>query len=210
MQDFSFHIIDLVENSLNAKATEILVEIKEDNENNLFVFELTDNGFGIDRHILKKITNPFTTTRTTRDVGLGLTLFNETVNECDGEFFIESKRRNGTKVKAQFKYDHINRDPLGDIADTIAMLIITNQDVDFVYRHTTDHGVYEIDSGEIKEVLEDSVSLSNPKIVRFIRNELVEGLRKIGATFGYVFDEETELPVTGKFLRKTYTKDWSP
>lgn len=210
MQELSFHIVDLIENSLNAKATEIKVEITEDSENKLFLFELTDNGFGIERHILKSISNPFTTTRTTRDVGLGLTLFTETVNECDGQLSIESEISNGTRVKARLKYDHINRDPLGDIADTIAILIISNQNVDFKYRHTTDRGIYEIDSGEIKKVLGDEVSLSNPKVVRFIRDELVEGLRSIGATSGYVFDEETELPISAKFLAKTYKQKWPP
>lgn len=210
MQELSFHIIDLIENSLNARATEIRVEITEDYKNRLFFFELTDNGFGIIRHILKRITSPFTTTRTTRDVGLGLTLFAETVSECEGHLSIESEICYGTRVKARLKYDHINRDPLGDIADTIAMLIISNQNIDFVYIHTTDRGSFEIDSGEIREALGKDVSLSNPKVVGFIRDELVKGLRNIDATFGYVFDEETELPISAKFLVKTYTEEWLP
>jgi hypothetical protein len=207
LQELSFHILDLVENSISAKSTEIKIIICEDEKNDLMVLEIEDNGSGVPAEILSGITDPFVTTRTTREIGLGLTLTKETARDCEGDLTVKSKLKKGTRVRAQLKFNHINRDPLGDIADTIAMLMITNADVNFIYRHVTVHGEFEINSGEIKEVLGGDVPLHNPKVIKFIRFEIGSGLRDIKATLEYKFDEDTELPVSANFLKKSYIVD---
>lgn len=207
MQELSFHILDLVENSISAGATEIRIVIFEDEENDLMVLDIDDNGSGIPEDILPGITDPFVTTRTTREIGLGLTLTKEAARDCEGNLLVKSKFRKGTRVRAQLRFYHINRDPLGDIADTIAMLMITNPQIDFIYRHETKDGAFEINSGEIKEVLGEDVPLHNPKVIKFIRFEIGSGLRDIKATLEYRFDEEAELPVSPKFLKRSYFFD---
>jgi len=207
LQELSFHILDLVENSISAKATEVRIVIYEDEENDLMVLDIEDNGSGIPPDILPGITDPFVTTRTTREIGLGLTLTKETARDCEGNLTVKSKLKKGTRVRAQLRYNHINRDPLGDIADTIAMLMITNSHVNFIYRHITKHGDFEINSGEIKEVLGEDVPLYNPKVIKFIRFEIGSGLRDIKATLEYKFDEEAELPVSPVFLKKSFILD---
>lgn len=196
--------MDLVENSLSAKATEVRIVICEDEKNDLMVLDIEDNGSGIPADILSGITDPFVTTRTTREIGLGLTLTKETARDCEGNLIVKSKVKRGTKVRAQLRYNHINRDPLGDIADTIAMLMITNTHINFIYRHVTKDGAFEINSGEIKEVLGEDVPLYNPKVIKFIRFEIGSGLRGINANLEYRFNEEAELPISPDFLKRSY------
>ena len=43
MEDLSLHILDIVENSIEAKATKICININQDIKNDLLVIEIIDN-----------------------------------------------------------------------------------------------------------------------------------------------------------------------
>ena len=81
---------------------------------------------------LAKVQDPFTTTRTTRRVGLGIPMFAEAARECDGDLTVQSEQGKGTSVEATFRLSHIDRAPLGDIASTLIALIAANPDIDIV------------------------------------------------------------------------------
>ena len=75
--------------------------------------------------------DPFTTTRTTRRVGLGLPLLFMTARQCGGDLTIDSEPGRGTKVTATFELDHWDLPPLGDMASTITTLLVGQSEVDF-------------------------------------------------------------------------------
>jgi len=66
MKEISLNILDIVENSVKAKATltEIIIEESEDT----LVLTVKDDGCGMSEETVKSVTNPFYTTRKTRKI----------------------------------------------------------------------------------------------------------------------------------------------
>jgi len=150
VEDLSLHILDIVENSITAKASRIKIKVVEDIRKDLLTIEIKDNGQGIDEETIKKVLDPFFTTRTTRKVGLGLPLLSQAARESGGDIEIESKVGKGTRVKATFGYSHIDRKPLGNMGATLTTLIVGNPQVDFIYEHKKDGFEYHLDTKEIR------------------------------------------------------------
>lgn len=174
------HIMDLVQNSLTAGATRVEICIGEDLTQNHMVIEIQDNGHGIPKEMLGKVADPFTTSRKTRPVGLGLSLLKEAAERCGGGFWIESSEGRGTKVRANFQHDHIDRAPLGDIGETLAMLIAANPNLDFHYEHGVGEKTYSLDTRKMREVL-GNVSIAEGAIMEFVKDDVRNGLKEIGA-----------------------------
>jgi signal transduction histidine kinase len=118
MKTISDHVLDIVRNSVRAKATLIEIVIEEDITNDLYSLIINDNGCGMNSEVLQKATNLFFTSRTTRKVGLGLSLLKQNVENANGSFAVTSEEGGGTKVIAVFQHSNIDRPPLGDIWDT--------------------------------------------------------------------------------------------
>jgi len=180
MLELSLHILDIVNNSVKANATKIDIEINEQISKNLLTISISDNGCGMDEEFLKTVLDPFKTTRTTREVGMGLSLFQAAARATGGDLTISSKKGVGTKVFVTFTYDHIDRQPIGDMAQTLVTLIISNEEIDFIYRHIKDDKEFVLDTGQLKEILGD-VSLNNPEIVSWITGYIKEGLAEINS-----------------------------
>jgi hypothetical protein len=119
------------------------------------------------------VLDPFFTTKTTRRVGFGLSLFREASRRCDGEFAIRSKEGEGTEVSASFRLDHIDLAPLGDMASTMTSLIMGNPGVDFSYTHERDGKEFRIDTREIKGGLED-VPITHPEVIKTLGESIRE------------------------------------
>jgi predicted metal-dependent phosphoesterase TrpH/anti-sigma regulatory factor (Ser/Thr protein kinase) len=149
MEDLSLHILDIVENSINASASKIEIRINEDGAKDLLTIEIADNGTGMDEETLKKAIDPFYTTRTTRRVGLGLSFLSQSAQESEGTFDIWSKPGEGTTVKATFRMSHPDCKPMGDIALTIQTLVLGHPETVFIYEHTKDDSTYRFDSREV-------------------------------------------------------------
>ncbi|MEW6001096.1 MAG: ATP-binding protein [Nitrospirota bacterium] len=179
MEDLSLHILDIVENSIIAGASRIEITILEDMEKDIFSIEIRDNGKGMSEEILKKVTDPFYTTRTTRKVGLGLPFLSQSAREAEGDISITSGEGIGTTVYAYFKHSHIDRRPLGNIADTLIVLIAGNPEIDFLYEHKRNSYLYSIDTKEIKSELE-GVPINSPEVIKIIKKDIEEGLEELG------------------------------
>ena len=149
MEDLSLHILDVVENSIEANASKIVIKIIEEKSKDSLVIEIKDNGRGMNRETINKVLDPFYTTRTTRKVGLGLSFLAQAAKESNGNFEIYSKVGEGTEVKATFQYSHIDRKPIGNMNDTIVTLIISHPEINFVYEYQDEEGSYVLDSKEI-------------------------------------------------------------
>lgn len=175
VKELSLHILDIVQNSTRAQATEVVIEITEDFVQNLLEIVIKDNGCGIKKELLPTITDPFSTSRTTRRVGLGLSLLKAAAEQCHGGMTIESEERRGTTITVTFEHDHIDRAPLGDIVSTLIGIIIGNPDIDFCYRHRVNEHTFEIHTKAIKEELE-GVPISDVAVVNFLSDYIQNNL----------------------------------
>ena len=180
MEDLSLHILDIVENSIAAGANRVEIRIAEDIRNDVLSIEIKDNGKGMGADVLSKVLDPFYTTRTTRRIGLGLSLLSQSAKEADGDMTITSKKGEGTIVTAYFKHSHIDRKPIGNMAETLIVLIAGNPDIDFLYEHRLNNRAYSIDTKDIREELGD-VPLSSPGVIEVIRKDIRNGLKTLSS-----------------------------
>lgn len=178
MKELSLHILDITQNSIKAQATVVLLTIEEQTKENTLTITMEDNGTGIAPEILKNIADPFVTSRKTRKVGLGLSLFKAAACGCDGYFDIQSELGKGTKVMASFRRDHIDRVPLGNMADTVMTMVMSFGEADLVYEHKFNDQSFIFDTREVKETLGVD-SLNEMDILSWIRGFVEEGLEEI-------------------------------
>ena len=179
MRELSLHILDIIENSRRANSDLIKIEILEMPDSNLLKIIIEDNGSGISSKKLKEIDDPFVTSRTTRDVGLGISLFKSAAESCGGGLDIKSQIGEGTEVEVDFEYNHIDRAPLGDITTTLSNFIAANgEEVDIVYQHQYQDNSFNFDSREIKSELDD-VSIQSRQVTAWIREYIGENLEEI-------------------------------
>ncbi len=177
MKELSLNILDVAENSVKAGAslTQILLTERDD----VLTLEIVDDGCGMDEDIVRSVTDPFYTTRTTRKVGMGIPLLKLACEQTDGSLTIESVTQeanpveHGTHVTATFHTDHIDFTPLGDVSSSILTLIQGHPDTDFLFRHQMEDRVVELDTRELREVLED-VPLNSYDVMEWIRGNLQE------------------------------------
>ena len=179
MLELSLHILDIVENSTRAGAQTVHISILEDTTRDILSLEILDDGSGMSGDMLKKALDPFFTTKTVRNVGLGLPMLAQAAERADGKFNIESKEGEGTRIAAEFKLSHIDRQPLGNIASTLVTLIAGNADVDFIYRHRHNDREYILDTRAIKKEIGDE-PINHVMVLISIRKHIQEGLKDIG------------------------------
>ena len=174
MREIALHILDIVQNSVVAGATEIGVDICEDIPKDTLTVVITDNGCGMSEEFLRKVVDPFTTKRTTRKVGLGIPLYKMAAENTGGSFDIQSKEGEGTVVTAVFGHSHIDRQPLGDMAGTMLSLFTSYESIGFLYKHKVNQNEFEVDTKELKKVLGD-IPFSTPDVYLWLSEFLKEG-----------------------------------
>ena len=170
MRDLSMHILDIVMNSIRAKAT--LIEITVIEKNDTLTLEIKDNGIGMGESMLQQVKNPFFTTRTTRRVGLGLSLLLDNAKKTGGKMEISSKEGVGTTVEAMFHTNHIDCIPKGNIDETIISLIMLEPDLDFIYNHTINDNYYQLNTLEIKKILHE-VPINENTVIEWLKEDLI-------------------------------------
>jgi hypothetical protein len=178
VRELSLHILDIAENCVTAKADLVRISIHENTHTDKLSFSVSDNGKGMDEDMLQKVTDPFVTTRTTRKVGLGIPLLKAAAESCNGGLTINSMVNKGTKISCWFQRSHIDRMPLGDIVNTVTMLIIGYPDVHWIFRYEFNDAMFEFDDEFFKSELGD-ISLSEPTLITFLRDHLKEGIEGV-------------------------------
>ena len=76
-------------------------------------------------------------------------------------------------VTARFGYSNIDRQPLGDMAETMLGVITSYESIDFLYRHRVDARSYTLDTREMKEIL-GGVSFAEPSVMLWLSEFLKE------------------------------------
>lgn len=178
MKELSLNILDIAQNSVKAGAKNILISIIEDERE--LEFTVSDDGCGMTPEFLANVTDPFTTTRTTRKVGLGLPLLKMQAEMTGGSFDISSKTAemgedHGTSTRALFKKDSIDYIPLGDIISTVCVLVQGADDIDYLFTHRINEKLVELSTKQMREMLGEDIPLGLPEVVAWVRDYLEEG-----------------------------------
>lgn len=178
MKELSLHILDVVENGIAAGAQLITLLVDEAVDRNMLSMTISDNGSGLSPELQAKAVDPFYTTRTTRRVGMGLSLLKAAAERCGGRFSFTSEKGEGSCVFCTFLYTHIDRAPLGDMAMTLEVLMAGYPEVDFLYCHQYNGREFEFDTRAIRQELE-GISLNEPAVLRHLKAGIEEGLEEI-------------------------------
>lgn len=174
MRELSLHVLDVMENAVEAGATRIEVRIDEDLEADRLSIEVADNGRGMSKEMTQRVLDPFFTTRKTRHVGLGLPLFAAAARQCDGDLTIESEPGKGTRVRATFRHSHIDRAPIGDMPSALMAILLSGRPVDVAYVHRVGQAEFAFDSADVRRELGD-VPLTHPAVRQWLWEALREG-----------------------------------
>lgn len=183
MQDLSLHLLDMIENSVRAGADRIEVSIEADLSRNRIQFRINDNGSGMDAETLHRAQDPFYTSKGSRKkkIGLGIPLFHQNAEACGGRFSIDSKPGEGTRIEADFVFDHLDRMPLGNIGDTFLNSVIGHPEVDWLFelrrKGFSGEKQFVLDIREVRSELGD-VPLTLPEVIVFLRETIYEGVQK--------------------------------
>ena len=183
MRELADNILDIAQNSISAGSTLTEITVCVSHEKNLVSLTFKDNGCGMPPEFVKAVTEPFTTTRKTRRIGLGLPLLHMTANMTGGEFHIESEVGKGTCVSVSFGLDHIDRPPLGDVAGSWFTLVFMNPELDFLLVYEVDGERFEFDTRLVRETVAP-IPLSEPEIAAWIRECISQEITQLhGGTF---------------------------
>ena len=156
-------VADIVQNSVEANATLVEVELTE-TENNLIVY-VRDNGCGMSAEDIKNAQNPFFTDgvkHPKRKIGLGIPFLIQTVTDTQGEYKIDSELGRGTTVYMMFNLQNIDTPPLGDVSGMFRQLLLfKNQNPDYELKisrkkQTASTEIqYDLSRNQLKEILGD-------------------------------------------------------
>ena len=181
MRELTLHILDIANNSISAGADGINISIVENQSDDTLTIEIQDKGKGMSPEMVAQVTDPFVTSRTERKVGLGIPLLKYAAESCNGWFKISSELGKGTQVAVQFQLSHIDRMPLGDIADTFLTLVLGTLNVNWIFSVKHDDKEFYFDDSELKRELE-GIELTEPEVIRFIRSIFEEGIEELQLT----------------------------
>lgn len=175
MKEISLNILDVAKNSVRAGASKILISLNTDSDG-ILTLRIVDNGCGMDKDTLERVTDPFYTTRTTRKVGLGLPLLKLAAEQTGGTLTLSSstdKGKCGTELTVRFDTKSIDCMPMGDIISTVCILIAGSPDIDFEFYDVAPQRNVSLKTAELREVLGD-VSLAEPEVQSWISEYLKE------------------------------------
>ena len=179
MKELSLNNMDITPNSISAGATHITIALTEE-ENGRLTLVIADNGCGMTEEVLRRVSDPFYTTRTTRKVGMGISLLTLAAEQTGGEVTITSVHESvdpvghGTTLTATFDTRSIDFPPLGDMVETLSVIIQGHPEIDYSFRHTTPALAVGLETTDLREVLGEDVSLGEYEVMQWIESYLRE------------------------------------
>lgn len=182
MNELALHILDIAQNSITAGAGSITIGVEEDRRADRLEITITDDGKGMDAETLRRVASPFSTSRTTRKVGLGVPLLKMTAEMTGGAFGIQSAPGRGTTLRAVYVPSSIDMLPLGDMGSTMLLLVQQRPDIHFIYRRRLGEGGFTLDTAEVAQILE-GLALDTPEVLDFISAFVQENEKEL--TKGY-------------------------
>ncbi|MFW5826548.1 MAG: ATP-binding protein [Alkalispirochaeta sp.] len=148
------YLLDVVQNSVEARATRIVVELAEtDGEMRIAV---VDNGTGMDAETLQRAQDPFFTDGVKhphRPVGLGIPFLRQMVDATGGTFSLESAPGEGTELALSVPGDHLDLPPTGDLPTVFQQALCFAGDYEMVIRRRRGDARYEVVRSDLVDAL---------------------------------------------------------
>jgi hypothetical protein len=149
MRDISLHLLDLMENAVRAEATLIAVRIEMDRVSDKMRIVIEDDGRGLEI-TPEEAVDPFRTTKSGKRTGLGLSLFKAAAERAGGTMALRPSDLGGLAVEATMQWSHVDRAPLGDIAETASGILCAAPRVALRCRFSRDAQSRDVLSDEVR------------------------------------------------------------
>lgn len=172
---------DIVQNAVEANATEIELTIREEKE--WIEFEVRDNGKGMNSETQAKAIDPFYSDgckHAHRRVGLGLPFLFQTAEAAGGEAAIESQEGSGTVIRFRAQAQHVDLPPMGDFAGSAAMMLTLMSMGELRIVKTLNGESYTLLRSELDEALGGLERAENLSMLKTFIASQEEDLRKAG------------------------------
>lgn len=169
MKDLAEVSLELLINSLEAGAQSITFDL--DILQEITSLTITDDGKGMSQELIKIVTSPFTTSRSTRSLGFGLAFYKQAVEQAQGSLQITSKEGVGTTLTACWKTQHIDALPLGNLGETIAFVLQRSPTCHLHFHLKDSTKSYDFISEDIASTLHP-VPLDTPEVLTWIINTI--------------------------------------
>lgn len=174
MNDLSLHLMDIARNSVRAQATEILIRFEESPAQDRIGFLIRDNGCGMTPEQVRRATDPFFTTRTTRRFGLGLPLLRQSAEQAGGSLELHSIPGRGTETRVWFRLGHLDCPPAGDLPNAVALIICGHPGCRIHFEYCYEDRLFRLDAGELREAL-GGLPLEDPRVIRWTEELIRSG-----------------------------------
>lgn len=179
-------ITDLVQNSIEAHATEITLNVKE-TKTSLNVV-ITDNGKGMSAVVLEKAKDPFYSDglkHKHRKVGLGLPFLFQTSEMTGGSAAIESKETSGTTVTFQFDPINVDLPMFGNFTTAAVTLMTYGFKGNLTIKRSVNGSNYTLEKTELIDVLGDLNDTENLILLKNYIASQEEDIRILQKKGGY-------------------------
>ena len=178
MQDLAMHLLELLMNAVAHKAKLLKVEITNNTKLNRIFFKVVDDGEGMSEEVLKSVTDPFVTTRSTRKIGMGLAFLKSLIDQTDGHVEIKSKLNVGTEINFDVRMDHIDLPPLGNIGEMFVTVYNANPDIKIDFKYIYDEKVFDYNQLSIEDEV-GSLDYNDINILFWIKDYINEGIKNL-------------------------------
>ena len=155
-------ITDLVQNSIEANAKEITLNVEETKTNLNIV--IADNGKGMSAETLEKATDPFYSEdqkHPHRKVGLGLPFLFQTAEMTGGAAAIESKEGAGTTVTFNADPTNVDLPQFGNFTTAAVTLMAYGFEGNLKIERSVNGRSYTVSRNELTEALGDLKDTEN-------------------------------------------------
>jgi len=174
-------IMDLVQNSAEAGATEIELTFSETSK--AIEFSVKDNGKGMSKEVQAKAIDPFYSDgkkHAHRRVGLGLPFLLQTAEAADGTAMVESKEGCGTTVQFRAQTQHVDLPPVGDFVSSAVLMMTQPLDGDLRIIRRTARDSYTLSRIELEKILGNLNDIQNLQLLKTYIESQEENLEKAG------------------------------
>ena len=155
-------ITDLVQNAIEARATEIMLNVEETTTDLNIV--IADNGKGMSAETLEKARDPFYSDgqkHRHRKVGLGLPFLFQTAEMTGGAATIESTEGLGTKVLFRVDPAHVDLPQFGSFTMAAVTLMTYGFEGNLTIQRSVNGRSYAVSKDELSDVLGDLNDMEN-------------------------------------------------
>ena len=160
-------ITDLVQNSIEARATEITLSVEETKTDLNIV--IADNGTGMSAETLEKAKDPFYSNgrkHRHRKVGLGLPFLLQTAEMTGGTAVIESKEGTGTTVTFTVDPAHVDLPQFGTFTTAAVTLMAYGFEGNLKIERSVNGKNYTVSKDELTDALGDLTDAENLFLLR--------------------------------------------